>query len=69
MEASGQLKQVPHVTIVAEGYNMREIYRLQHKYLDIDYSGITTDNQYQCMVQFGIQAARQKIINELNVLF
>lgn len=69
MQADGEMKQTTHVVIVAEGYNMREIYRLQHRYLDIDYASITSDNQYQCMQQFGIQAARQKIINEINILF
>jgi hypothetical protein len=37
MDANGKLSTLPHVTIVAEGYNLRDIYRLQHKYQDIDY--------------------------------
>ena len=69
MDATGKMTTVSQVVIIAEGYNMRDVYRLQHKYLDIDYASITTDNQFQCMQQFGLQAARQKIINELNALF
>ena len=57
------------VVIIVEGMNLREIFRLQHKYPDIDYNSISTDNQYQTMQLMGFGAARQKIINEINVLF
>lgn len=29
---SGALRQITQVVIIAEGFNLREIYRLQHKY-------------------------------------
>ncbi len=69
LDESGALKPVTRVSIVAEGFNMRAIYRMQHDYPDIDYGSITTDNQHQTMQLMGIGAAKQKIINEVNTLF
>ena len=46
----GSILQAPTFTIVAYGYNMRDVYRLKHDYAqDSDFRSITIDNPYQCM--------------------
>ncbi len=55
---------------MAEGYNLRDIYRLQHVYSeDIDFASITIDNPVHVMQFYGLGAANQKLVNEIKQLF
>lgn len=58
MNEQGAVSQETRFQIIAEGYNMRDVFRLQHIYSDdIDFNSITIDNPVTIMQSFGIGAA------------
>ena len=61
----GSIKEVPRVVIIAEGFNMSDIYRLQHNQDAIDYANITIDNPVELFKSMGYGAAKHKLINEI----
>lgn len=58
LHEDGSVKEVTRVAIIAEGYNMSDIYRLQHTYEALDYANITIDNAVEIFKSMGYGAAK-----------
>ena len=55
--------------IIAEGSNLRDLFKLQTIYDEIDFNSITCDNHYLVQQFFGKSACKHKIYNEVRSVF
>jgi hypothetical protein len=69
LEENGKLSTQKRFVIIAEGYNLRDLFRLQTVYQEIDFQSITCDNHHMVTQFFGKSASRHKIYNEIKGVF